>query len=511
MSAGSAMLERMNEASMEGFELRSPVMGLGSMPILPLQDALRTVPMEDKDIFLETASVYLPEDSYTLADGSGALTGDEAKAIFLYTCEMPKKESSVYHGLNECLRSRDRSNLTPYLPFTKLLLSGLSKLQQPVNRNLWRGVSTDLYDLYIDKIGKTIIFWGFTSTTTDMRALKHFMPVGGTIFCIRVQYASSVQDFSSFREEAEVLIAAGTVFRILNVYRADSTTMIELQEEKNLLGITPPNVMRSSSDSSAKFSDVSSSSYRDVTAASATLAETVPASAQAIPLSSVAASSSTVPVVTGLAVTTASVHQNFEAVAAQPSSSTTPAAAQPHVLAVPSISSTPADAELLYQEGMRFENGDGVPKDDFRARTLYEQAAAIPGGHSDSEFRLGVFYEAGRGGLLKSGSEAMRVYRIAAEKGHAEAQCSLGVGSFRGIDGVRDERAALRWFLKAASQGHAGGQFYLGFWYDEGKGGLDKDRGKAVALYKLAAAQGHPQALEMVKDVIMPSCGCSLM
>ena len=160
---------------------------------------------------------------------------------------------------------------------------------------------------------------------------------------------------------------------------------------------------------------------------------------------------------------------------------------------------------------MRFENGDGVPKDDFRARTLYEQAAAIPGGHSDSEFRLGVFYEAGRGGLLKSGPEAMRVYRIAAEKGHAEAQCSLGVGSFRGIDGVRDERAALRWFLKAASQGHAGGQFYLGFWYDEGKGGLDKDRGKAVALYKLAAAQGHPQALEMVKDVIMPSCGCSLM
>ena len=462
--------------------MRGPILGLGSTPLLSLHDAIRDIRFDDKELFLETAAVYLPNDRYPLSGCTSSVSGDEAKAVFLYTCEMPKRENSVYHCLNECLRGRDRSKIVPYLPYMKLLVSGLSKLQRPMHRNLWRGVSKDLYDVYIKQIDQTIVFWGFTSTTTDMSALKHFMPDGGTIFCIRVKYASSIQDFSSFREEAEVLIAAGTVFRILNVYKASNTTMVELLEEKNLLGISPP---QDALYPSASFSKLSN--QEPTTQCSIAAVGQPPEGPQCAPVA----------VAPPIMI---------------PSASKSDCPASPPVLKAPPLPHSGQVSPVeLFLEGQHHEIGHGgTPPDDFRARQLYEQAAALPGGHAGAESRLGAFYEAGRGGLLKSGAEAMRLYRLAAEKGDAAAQCALGVCYFRGVGGTRDDSEALRWFQLAAKQGHASGQFHLGYWYDEGKGGLDKDRGRAVALYKAAAAQGDGMALVAIKEMT-PPCGCGVM
>jgi TPR repeat protein len=50
----------------------------------------------------------------------------------------------------------------------------------------------------------------------------------------------------------------------------------------------------------------------------------------------------------------------------------------------------------------------------------------------------------------------------AAEQGDAEAQNSLGVFYSFGIGVDRDEREAVKWFLKAAEQGHSDAQHRLG-------------------------------------------------
>jgi TPR repeat protein len=75
-----------------------------------------------------------------------------------------------------------------------------------------------------------------------------------------------------------------------------------------------------------------------------------------------------------------------------------------------------------------------------------------------AQVSLGVFYEAGRGGLPKNDREAARLYKLAAD------------------------------------QGNAAGEAYLGIFYEEGRGGLRKDDREASRLFKLAADQGNVYA-----------------
>ncbi len=95
----------------------------------------------------------------------------------------------------------------------------------------------DSHDDFKRKVGKTIVFWGYTSATTDMATLDAFLPdgSGGTLFCIKVAYAAAVSGFSAFPDEAEMIIPAGTVMRVLNVMRRSGNAIIELGAERNLL------------------------------------------------------------------------------------------------------------------------------------------------------------------------------------------------------------------------------------------------------------------------------------
>jgi TPR repeat protein len=49
---------------------------------------------------------------------------------------------------------------------------------------------------------------------------------------------------------------------------------------------------------------------------------------------------------------------------------------------------------------------------------------------------------------------AVRLWRHAAEQGHAKAQYNLGVAYSRGIGAPQDKAAALKWWRLASKQGH---------------------------------------------------------
>ena len=83
--------------------------------------------------------------------------------------------------------------------------------------------------------------------------------------------------------------------------------------------------------------------------------------------------------------------------------------------------------------------------------------------------------------------------RRAAEVEDANAQYELGRRYKLGLGVPKDDREAVKWYLKAANQGNAAGQFWLGAMYDHGRG-VPKDAVKAYAWMILAAAQRHKSA-----------------
>jgi len=93
----------------------------------------------------------------------------------------------------------------------------------------------------------------------------------------------------------------------------------------------------------------------------------------------------------------------------------------------------------------------------------------------------------------KDHAEGRKWFRLAADKGLAEAQLNLGVMCELGEGAPRDLREAHHWFRKAADQGNAGAQFNLAVLYERGLN-VSEDHGEAARWYRKAADQGDPAA-----------------
>lgn len=59
---------------------------------------------------------------------------------------------------------------------------------------------------------------------------------------------------------------------------------------------------------------------------------------------------------------------------------------------------------------------------------------------------------------------------------------------------TQSDAEALKWHRNAAEQENPAEQAYLAEMYENGKGGLKKNAGEALKLYRLAAAQGESYA-----------------
>jgi len=107
-------------------------------------------------------------------------------------------------------------------------------------------------------------------------------------------------------------------------------------------------------------------------------------------------------------------------------------------------------------------------------------------------FNTGVMFDRGRG-VPQDYAEAVRWYRLAAEQGLAEAQYNLGQMFAQGYGVTKDSAMAVYWYRLAAQQGLAAAQFNLGMRYYRGNG-VRQDYGQAREWFRLAAEQGDSQA-----------------
>jgi len=108
-------------------------------------------------------------------------------------------------------------------------------------------------------------------------------------------------------------------------------------------------------------------------------------------------------------------------------------------------------------------------------------------------------YADGRG-VDKDDKRAVELFTLAADQGHAGAQCTLGnkYADGHGVD--RDEKRAVELFTLAADQGFVQAQYNLSTMYANGEG-IDQSFTKAREWLTKAAAQGNENAIVALKQL----------
>jgi uncharacterized protein len=121
-------------------------------------------------------------------------------------------------------------------------------------------------------------------------------------------------------------------------------------------------------------------------------------------------------------------------------------------------------------------------------------------GHAQAQCLLGVMYQQGKG-VRPCQQTAMRYYRMSAQKGFADAQNRLGHMYLNGNGIAKDATMAEHWITQAADHGLAEAQLFLGKAYLRGDGLLGKDETKARRYLLLARDQGVDEARNSLNEI----------
>ena len=205
------------------------------------------------------------------------------------------------------------------------------------------------------------------------------------------------------------------------------------------------------------------------------------------------------------------------------------------------------DADAQYKLGKRYEDGNGVEKNEAEAAKWYLKAAEQ--GDATAQYELGHIYATGKG-VEKNEAEAAKWYRMAAEQGNVDAQYFTGMNYKLGRGVVQDKdeaekwfgkikhpfdqyrignmlfvvaqfdlaqnktdiiyakqdkpevkAEAVKWYRKAAEQGYADAQYELGICYRDGYG-VAQDKIEGVKWLKKAAKNGVKKAQDALDEIL---------
>ena len=205
-------IRRITDVALEHNQFLTAITGYEDKPTVSIEEAV--IPL--------VKIVYMIQIQATTAKNiskvrTSDLTEDEAAAILLYTMSWEPNEKCLFPILNNALRLKDRSILKPWFLYLKLFFVALDRLPA-ANQRLFRGVKKDMTDLY--KLGRPVIWWGFSSCSTDEDIAKREEFCGKTgkrtMFIIDSISGRDIRDYSYFQEENEVLILPATQFQVVN-------------------------------------------------------------------------------------------------------------------------------------------------------------------------------------------------------------------------------------------------------------------------------------------------------
>jgi hypothetical protein len=133
----------------------------------------------------------------------------------------------------------------------------------------------------------------------------------------------------------------------------------------------------------------------------------------------------------------------------------------------------------LYNESLKYLDGQGVRKDPKEAFRLNSEAAND--GMHDAMLAMGWFYRNGIGVGMDI-EESKRWFRKSARQKDERAMFSLGEIAYD----QRDYHEAAVWFKRAIEAGHSRSLYWMGMLYWKGRG-VPKDQNTARKLFHQAA------------------------
>jgi len=154
------------------------------------------------------------------------------------------------------------------------------------------------------------------------------------------------------------------------------------------------------------------------------------------------------------------------------------------------------DANAQFNLGLMHLNGaGGLQKDENQA--VHYWTLAADQGHASARHNLEELARRN-----KSDIAIREIKQDAEESADPALSYIVGLAHLNGEGSFpKDEREAARFFRLAADRGHTEAQLRLALMYGEGRGGLPKDRTEAVRYLKLAASAGNTIAQEALKRI----------
>ena len=212
-----------------------------------LEMALRSAGIQNIDIVLSDAMAYAAIAKENKEIASLGLTDDEAGAIACYTLQV-QGSKSPYSVINECLSmNRNSVNINSLKGLLYLLLSGLRKLPRfrpSAGQQFYRGIMRKVPQTqeeangcqYYAK-GRTVTWWSFTSTVTDLDTVNTFMEKvpESTLFTIGGEdlWGYSIKAFSQFpKEEEEILLEPEAKVFVTSVVTRGSFSIVNVTLQK---------------------------------------------------------------------------------------------------------------------------------------------------------------------------------------------------------------------------------------------------------------------------------------
>ena len=124
------------------------------------------------------------------------------------------------------------------------------------------------------------------------------------------------------------------------------------------------------------------------------------------------------------------------------------------------------------------------------ASAHYLKAAKL--GSPKSQNEIGTRYNEGNG-VTKDQVESARWYEKAADQGYMYAQANIGWAFYEGVGVTQSYEQSMSWYVKSAAQGHSESQYNLGLMYADAHG-TKRDVISAIKWLQKAKDNGVEQA-----------------
>lgn len=142
---------------------------------------------------------------------------------------------------------------------------------------------------------------------------------------------------------------------------------------------------------------------------------------------------------------------------------------------------TPLGMDSLRNAGKNFQASD---VSDIRRRAQLNDPEAL--------YFLGIMHYYGNAiGVEKNTDQAIRYFKLAADKGHLSAQVNLGMLLIGEPTNVQNTAQAITYFTRAAENGDSDAQWCLGRMFYEGRVSRNSDHSRAVHWFSKSADSGN--------------------